>query len=87
LSPGTETRKEDKTMAHIHISDLNRLLRDHPDWPKYDPDYDKVMTPLYIKFTNRNLLSKKSETYETHGDKTIVMDYDNHGEIVGIEII
>lgn len=79
--------KEGNEMAHIHIDDLNKLLRGHSDWSKYDPDFP-LYTPLCIMFAPpKKGQIKRSEIFDANNGKQIVMDYNISGEVTSIEII
>jgi hypothetical protein len=66
----------------IKYDDLVELLRDHPSASEVSP-----RQALYLQFTSEPRQVKDTVTYHSTDDFIVVLDIDEEGKVLGIEIV
>jgi uncharacterized protein YuzE len=73
-------------MAEISISDLIRIIQEHPDYFTKWENGVSADKALYIKFHNSSNTQLDSQTFETADGSELVIDINSDGVAYGIEI-
>jgi uncharacterized protein YuzE len=73
-------------MARVHINDIIKLIKSHPDYEnKWKLDVDADIA-LYISFDSPEGKILESDSLETADGSTLAIDRDKNEVVYGLEI-